>query len=163
MEFERRVLKDRRKKPTPILSRYTFWGRRKEFRRKTDKDRGGYVDRYSPGILFFMTLIVGLNIIDAIFTTMILDLGGYELNPIVRSVIFLYGDKFWLWKFGVVSASLIILCLHSKFRMVKPIIFSITLIYLAVISYQLKLIIDHLPSEYELRIHSSTQSVTFAD
>jgi hypothetical protein len=108
-------------------------------------------------------LIVGLNILDAIFTTMILDLGGYELNPIVRSVIFLYGDKFWLWKFGVVSASLIILCLHSKFRMVKPIIFSITLIYLAVISYQLKLIIDHLPSAYELSIHSSTQWVTFAD
>lgn len=96
MQHERRVLKDRRKKPTPILSRYTFWGRRKDFRRKSDKERGGYVDRYSPGILFFMTLIVGLNILDAIFTTMILDLGGYELNPIVRSVIFLYGDKFWL-------------------------------------------------------------------
>jgi len=163
MESERRVLKDRRKKPTPILSRYTFWGRRKDFSRKSDKERGGYVDRYSPGILFFMTLIVGLNILDAIFTTMILDLGGHELNPIVRSVIFLYGDKFWLWKFGVVSASLIILCLHSKFRIVKPIIFSITLIYLAVISYQLKLIIDHLPSAYELSIHSSTQWVTFAD
>lgn len=154
MESERRILRDRRKKPTPILSRYTFWGRRKEFRRKTDKERGGYVDRYSPGILFFMTLIVGLNILDAIFTTMILDLGGYELNPIVRSVIFLYGDKFWLWKFGIVSSSLIILCLHSKFRMVKTIIFSITLIYIAIISYQLKLIIDHLPTQYELRVHS---------
>ncbi|MGB9699647.1 MAG: DUF5658 family protein [Thermodesulfobacteriota bacterium] len=162
MESERRVLKDRRKKPTPILSRYTFWGRRKEFRRKTDQERGGYVDRYSPGILFFMTLIIGLNILDAIFTTMILDLGGYELNPIVRSVIFLYGDNFWLWKFGVVSASLILLCLHSKFRMVKPIIFGITLIYIAVISYQLQLIIDRLPPEYELRI-GSAHSITSAD
>ncbi|MGC8810125.1 MAG: DUF5658 family protein [bacterium] len=162
MESERRVLKDRRKKPTPILSRYTFWGRRKELRRKTDQERGGYVDRYSPGILFFMTLIIGLNILDAIFTTMILDLGGYELNPIVRSVIFLYGDNFWLWKFGVVSASLILLCLHSKFRMVKPIIFGITLIYIAVISYQLQLIIDRLPPEYELRI-GSAHSITSAD
>lgn len=162
MESERRIQRDRRKKPTPILSRYTFGGQRKEFRRKTDKGRGGYVDRYSPGILFFMTSIIGLNILDAIFTTMILDLGGYELNPIVRSVIFLYGDKFWLWKFGVVSASLIILCLHSKFRIVRIIIFSITLIYIGIISYQLKLIIDHLPTEYELKIHSS-YSITSAD
>lgn len=162
MELERRILSDRRKKPTPILSKYTFSGRRKEFRRKTDKERGGYVDRYSPGILFFMTLIVGLNILDAIFTTMILDFGGYELNPIVRSVIFLYGDRFWLWKFGIVSSSLIILCLHSKFRMVKTIIFSITLIYIAIISYQIKLIIEHLPTEYELRI-PFTHSITSTD
>lgn len=154
MELERRILKDRRKKPTPILSRYTFWGRRREFRRETDKGRGGYVDRYSPGILFFMTLIVGLNILDALFTTMILDMGGHELNPIVSSVIFLYGDKFWVWKFAVVSASLIILCLHSQFRMVKAIIFSITLIYIGIISYQLKLIIDQLPAAYELKIYS---------
>lgn len=152
MESERRILKDRRKQPTPILSRYIFWGRRKEFRRKTDKGRGGYVDRFSPGILFFMTLIIGLNILDAIFTMIILDMGGHELNPIVSSVIFLYGDKFWVWKFAVVSTSLIILCLHSQFRMVKAIIFGIALIYLGIISYQLRLIMDHLPIEYKLSI-----------
>ncbi len=152
--MEKRILPDRRKKPTPMLSPYTFWGRRKDFRRKTDKERGGYIDRYSPGILFFLILIVGLNVLDAIFTIMIVDIGGFEINPLVRSVIFLYGDKFWIWKFGVVSASLILLCLHIKFRMVKAIIFGIALIYIGIISYQLKLIIDHLPPEYELKIES---------
>lgn len=158
-DLERRVIKDRRKKPTPMLSRYTFWGRRKEFRRKADKERGGYVDRYSPGLLFFFILIGGLNILDALFTMMILDLGGFEANPIVNSVITLYGDKFWVWKFGIVSASLILLCLHSKFRIVKAFILGITLIYLGLISYQLILINYHIPEEYELNINFPHQLI----
>jgi adenylate cyclase len=44
---ERRILIDRRKKPTPALSRYTFFlGRRRIFRRKADQVKGGYLDHY---------------------------------------------------------------------------------------------------------------------
>ena len=42
---ERRTLKDRRKKPTPLLSRFTFFGKRKGFRRKEDQGKGGYLDQ----------------------------------------------------------------------------------------------------------------------
>ena len=42
---DRRVLDDRRKKPTPFFGRYTFFGKRKGFRRKGDQEKGGYVDR----------------------------------------------------------------------------------------------------------------------
>lgn len=46
-ESERRILKDRRKKPTPGFSRYVFFlGRRRIFRRKTDQEKGGYLDHY---------------------------------------------------------------------------------------------------------------------
>ena len=44
--IDRRTLNDRRKKPTSFLGRYTFFGRRKGFRRKTDQERGGFVDHY---------------------------------------------------------------------------------------------------------------------
>jgi adenylate cyclase len=43
---DRRNQKDRRERPTPILSRYTFFGKRGGFRRKTDQEKGGYLDHY---------------------------------------------------------------------------------------------------------------------
>ncbi len=129
--------KDRRRQPTPAISRFTVRGRRKTFRRKDDQEKGGYVDRYHPGLLILITLAIGLAILDALFTMMILDDGGYELNPVVRSTIQLYGDKFWIWKFLIVSIPLTLLCLHNKFRFVIPAILGVTIINVIVILYQI--------------------------
>ncbi len=140
-EFDLRTLKDRRKQPTPAISRFTLWGRRKAFRRREDQERGGYVDRYHSGLLILLTLTVGLTVLDALFTMMILDDGGWEANPVVRSVIELYQDRFWIWKFAIVSIPLTLLCIHSKFRSVMPVIFGITAINVLVILYQIFLYI----------------------
>ncbi|MGA2467236.1 MAG: DUF5658 family protein [Thermodesulfobacteriota bacterium] len=140
-KFDKRVLQDRRKRPTPALSRFTLWGQRMTFRREEDKKRGGYVDRYSSGLLFLLILVVGLNVLDVLFTMMILDNGGWEINPVVRSVIEVYGDGFWAWKFAIVSVPLILLCLHSKFRMVLTIILGISVFTTIVVLYQIHLMI----------------------
>ena len=140
-EFDTRTLKDRRKQPTPAISRFTFWGRRKTFRRKEDQEKGGYVDRYHSGLLILLTLAVGLTVLDAFFTMMILDDGGWEVNPVVHSVIQLYGDRFWIWKFVIVSIPLTLLCVLSKFRFVMPVILGITTISILVILYQIFLYI----------------------
>jgi len=103
--------------------------------------KGGYVDRYGAALLFLLVLIVGLNVLDALLTMMILEDGGCEVNPVVRSVIQLYGDGFWVWKFGIVSVPLILLCLHSKFRMILTIILGISVLITTVVSYQVYLII----------------------
>jgi hypothetical protein len=140
-ESARYVLRDRRIRPTPLLSKFSFGGRRSFFRRRVDQQRGGYVDRYSSKLFFPLVLIVGLNILDALFTMSILESGGREINPLVNSVITLLGDKFWIWKFAIVSVSSIVLCLHIKFRFVKAVILGITLIYTGIILYQLVLLI----------------------
>jgi hypothetical protein len=140
-EFELRTVKDRRKQPTPAISRFTLRGRRKTFRRKEDQERGGYIDCYHSGLLIPLTLTVGLTVLDALFTMMILDDGGWEINPVVRSVIQLYGYRFWVWKFVIVSFSLTLLCVHSKFRLVMPVISGITTISVLVILYQILLYI----------------------
>jgi hypothetical protein len=140
-ETDKRILKDRRKRATPGFSRFIFFGRRKNFRRKEDRQGGGYVDRYSSVLFLFLVLILGLNILDALFTMIILDVGGLELNPIVSSVMTLYGDRFWVWKFGIVSLSLILLCLHSKFRPVRAILLGINILYFLIILHQAFLII----------------------
>ena len=139
-DFDKRLEKDRRKRPTPGLSRYTFFGRRGTIRRKSDQQEGGYVDRYSSSLFFFLVAIVGLNVLDAFLTLLILDLKGWEANPVVRSVIDLYGTKFWAWKFSIVSVSLALLCLHSRFRLVREIIIAISCLYIMVVAYQVFLL-----------------------
>ena len=137
---EKRTLNDRRQKPTPLVSRYTFLGRRKAIRRKSEQEQGGYVDRYSSALLILLVLVVGLNILDSLFTMMILDSKGVEVNPIVGAVIELHGDKFWIWKFGIVSFCLVLLCLHSTFKWTRGAIIVLSSIYLAVVIYQLFLL-----------------------
>lgn len=138
---DKRLGKDRRVQPTPAISRYTIFGRRKDFRRKAELQKGGYVDQYSSVLFFFLVLIVVLNILDAFFTLMILNLKGWEANPVVRSVIDLYGTKFWIWKFSIVSFSIALLCLHSRFKLVKEVIIGISFLYFAVVFYQIFLLI----------------------
>jgi len=140
-EYDTRILEDRRMQPAPALSRFIICGRRRTFRRKGDQRRGGYVDQYHPGLLLLLILPIGLNILDALFTMMILDDGGWEINPVVRSAIQLFGNRFWVWKFAIVSIPLILLCLHSKFRFVVPALVIITAINIVVVFYQILLFI----------------------
>jgi len=135
-----RILKDRRRHPTHGLSRFILRGQRSSFRRKEDQGTGGYVDRYGPGLLSILVLILGLNVLDAFLTMLILEDGGSEMNPVVCSAIQLYGDRFWVWKFVMVSVPLILLCLHSKFRLVIPVLLGISAIYVTVILFQVFLI-----------------------
>ena len=141
---EHRELNDRRKQPTPGLSRFSFSGRRKAFRREADRLKGGYIDRYGTGLFFLLLLIVILNLLDALLTIMILDRGGWELNPFVRSAIELFGERFWAWKFTLVSITLILLCVHSKFKPFKTLIVTTGFIYASVVLYEIFLLMYQL-------------------
>ncbi len=105
-----------------------------------DRKQGIPWTRYSPRLLFFLTLIAGLNVLDSFFTTMILDLGGQELNPIVSSAMELCGDHFWIWKQAVVSLNLIALCHYSKFRYVTPLVAGLALVFSTLVLYQITLL-----------------------
>ena len=144
-KLERRRIKDRRKQPTPAWNFYTLFGRRRALRRKTDQEKRGSVDRYNPTLLFFLLLILGLNILDSFFTIIILDLSGRELNPIVQYIMALHGDRFWVYKFLMVSSSLVLMCLHQGFKLFREIIIVISSIYLIIVLYQIFLI-THLRS-----------------
>jgi hypothetical protein len=135
-----RALPDRRKTPTPILSRYTITGRRSRLRRKADQDKGGYIDRYGNGLFLWVLLVFALNIFDAAFTRIILACGGHEVNPFMHWLIETCGDQFIPWKCAIISGSIVILCLHSKFQSVKPVFYLCTVLYSVVVIYQMILI-----------------------
>lgn len=137
---EKRKFSDRRLSPTPIFSRHTLWGRRTSFRRKEDQSKGGYVDRYSSGLLLLLVVLLALNALDAVLTIFILDCGGREVNPLMGALIMYCGERFWVWKFLLVAVAVLFLCLHSQFPRVKSALWMVTLIYGGLILYQVYLI-----------------------
>ncbi len=100
-------------------------------------------EHYSPKLLFILTLLIGLNILDSFFTMMILDLGGEEVNPLIRSAIRVYGDRFWIWKYALVSVCAILLCLCSRVKYIKGVILGLACLYFVVVAYQIALLNLH--------------------
>ena len=75
---------DRRKRPTPFLSRYSFSGGR----RMTGGEEGvSFYDRYHLLTWIVLTLFLVLNVLDAHFTLIYLQRGGEEANPIVAALL----------------------------------------------------------------------------
>ena len=139
--MDKRNHPDRRKKPTPMLSRYAFFrGRRSRFRRREDRLCGGYVDRYGHRLFSVLLGIVVLNIFDATFTHVILDCGGTELNPVAGWAITMFGNHFIVWKLAVIGLGLLLLCLHSKYRLAKAVIAMTVILYSGVVVYQIVLL-----------------------
>jgi len=122
------------------LGEFAIWQQNGAFRRKAGQLRNTLKVRYSPDLLFAVTLIVGLNVLDAFFTVIILDQGGKEVNPVVRAAIDAWGEHFWIWKFIMVSSNTFLLCLCSHLKYVKASIFGICFLYMALIIYQIVLL-----------------------
>ena len=95
---------------------------------------------YGVGLVSLVVLVAGLNILDAVFTHLILAMGGAECNPVVRAAIDAYGDRFWVWKVAAVSALLVLMCLYSRFRLFRAILAGTALLFAGVISWQLHLL-----------------------
>ena len=132
-----KIINDRHIQSALRLNEYSRQGRRKSSFGERVYSELCLMDHYSPRLLFFLVLIIGLNYLDSCFTLMILEKGGRELNPIVESAIGLWGEKFWIWKFAIVSVSSVILCLFSRYKRVKIAIVLVSFLYLVLVSYQL--------------------------
>jgi hypothetical protein len=95
---------------------------------------------YGVGLVSLVVLVAGLNILDAIFTQVILATGGAECNPVVRAAIDVYGDRFWVWKVAAVSSLLVLMCLYSRLKLFRAILAGTALLFAGVISWQLHLL-----------------------
>jgi len=138
-----RTFSDRRKGPTPIISRYTFFGgRRKKARRKEDKKNYIFVDLYSTRLMIAILFLLSLSCIDAFLTLELIKRGVvHEVNPIMAFFLG-YGDfQFSLMKFALESLSLIVLCLFKNVNITRICLPVMMQIYLIVVSYEIYLYI----------------------
>lgn len=112
---ERRFV-DRRRRPTPMFSRYTLFGGRRVGVRRTTDDGEVFVDRYGPGVLVAVLAIVLLNLADAYFTLLFLAHGGQEMNPLVDRVLAHGSEVFILFKTLGIGVCAAFLTITNNFR-----------------------------------------------
>ncbi len=143
---ERRAVPDRRRRPTPPISRYTFRGRRRGSRRTSDPRWNYYVDRPGTTAWLSVGLLVLLSSLDAIFTVHLLRLGGYEMNPFMRFILRFGHGPFLAVKYGLTGLGAFILLIHKNFYLWSP-TFSVRNIvrffigmYLALVVYEIFLV-----------------------
>ncbi len=107
---------DRRRRPTPMVSRYTFFGGRRASGRRDGESENVYVDVYSPRMVALLLLFFALTVLDSVSTLVYLGKGGHELNPVAQWMIN-QGPFFFVLTKGVVSGlCLLFVLLHKTFR-----------------------------------------------
>jgi hypothetical protein len=115
---------DRRKQPTPAFSRYTFFGGRRYYHRRTEERAGTYVDLYSRNLVFFLLIFFTLTVIDSVSTLIYLDKGGREFNPLAQWMID-QGDNFFiLCKGGLTALCILFIMIHKNFKYSRFAIFT---------------------------------------
>lgn len=142
-----RIISDRRNRPTPIISRHTFiGGKRNTVRRKADKKKHIFVDLYSTQLFITLLTLLILNLGDCYFTLKLIKENIIvEANPIMAFYLG-HGDaSFVMSKFLIFTVSLFIFCLCKNFYITKVSLASSIIIYLLNIVYELNIMYKFYP------------------
>lgn len=127
---------DRRRRPTPFISKYTFVGRRRAARRAEER-YNYYVDRLGGRVWSVIVIVFILSIIDSMFTIYFLNRGYYEMNPLMNVALFIGKPVFILLKYVFTVIGILILGMHKNFRYVKLLISLIVVFYILLNSYHI--------------------------
>lgn len=130
---------DRRKRPTPRLSRYTFIGGRRKAFRRSGEAVDAYVDRYPYMLLLLLAWIAVMNLLDSFFTLVHLQAGGIELNPFAAMLLTTGRLGFVMWKAVLIGAAVLVLCLHKNFALARMGLGLAAAAYTALVVYHLTL------------------------
>jgi hypothetical protein len=111
---ERRSGNDRRRKELSSFSKYWLTGKRARVRRKEDRQKRWQLDQYSPKMFAAILSIVGLSVLDAIFTLELTDRGAAEVNPIMSYYLNWGPAVFFCIKYLLTFASVLVILLGQR-------------------------------------------------
>lgn len=123
---------ERRRRPTPMLSRFTFLGGR---RRAEEPD--SYTDLYGTSVFAVMLGVTALNVLDSFFTLVYLQRGGTEANPVAEALLRQGPQLFVFVKTFVMGGAVAILCLHKNFDRARVGIWIGSALYVLLTCYHL--------------------------
>jgi len=141
----RRSGTDRRRRPTPMLSRQAWWGGRRVGGRRRHERTEIYVDQHGPLLLVVVLALTTLNFLDAYFTVLFLSYGGQELNPVVEQLLALGPWPFLLAKSLGVGACAGFLTITKNFAAARVGLAALTVGYVVLLGWHLYLL-GHLPT-----------------
>jgi hypothetical protein len=131
---------DRRRRPTPALSRYTFLGGRRHGPRRTADPQSIYVDRVGWSLASALIVIFVFHVLDALFTLAHIARGGSELNPLMGFFLEQSPGAFLAAKLSIAGLGLLFLGFHGRFPMVRKGIAALFVLYAGVVCYHVILI-----------------------
>lgn len=108
---------DRRRRPTPMLSRYSFFGGRRRSFQSTIDAEDSYVDVYNSRLVTLVLVFFALTVFDAIATVYYIDhVHGSEWNPIADWML-KRGRLFFVLAKGIPTGlMLLFVMIHKNFR-----------------------------------------------
>lgn len=141
-EQRRAQLADRRRPSSPFSSLHGLRGRRRRFRRDADSANPQLsLDWHAPKLLVLTIGIMLLCLADAHNTLQLIKAGAEEMN-LVMEYLLSRGTLPFVWvKLGLTALSLVVLVAYQHVAVVGPfrvrhVLYSILLLYLALVSYE---------------------------
>ncbi len=132
----KRAFTDRRKRPTPMFSRYWLRGRRRQAGRRDADNRHVYVDRYTRTEWVVVVWLVVASLADLGLTLLHLQAGGGEANPIMDWFLGIGGiPAFACAKVFMTAAPVLFLLVHARFRGTWPALLGLSAMYVALMGY----------------------------
>jgi hypothetical protein len=144
---EKRFATERRVRPTPCISRYTFTGgRRQTVRRRHDKRSHIFVDVYGTRLFSAIFALLIMNVLDGFLTLLLVSENiVVEANPFMAFWLD-YGHVPFFWvKYILMAVSLLIFCIFRDFRFSNIALVSSIMLYASVLIYELHLVYQHYP------------------
>jgi hypothetical protein len=136
---ERRTGIDRREQATGFFSRHWLVGRRRSGRRDGEANNI-YVDRYGALDWMLVLGVLGLSLLDMVFTLVHLDAGGTEANPVMAWALEWGGHGgFKAVKIATTFLGLLVLLVHVRFRRVRALLSVAFVVYAGVFVFHLYL------------------------
>ncbi|MFZ0429819.1 MAG: DUF5658 family protein [Acidobacteriota bacterium] len=142
---QRLPFQDRRKRPTPPISRYLFWGRR----RKPAPGVGDnyYVDRPARWAWQSALLLIALSVTDAILSLQLFSDGRFhELNPLLHIGLQKGSGVFLGLKLTLTFTAVLVLLLHANFVIARRrvrvawVIWTLIATYGLIVTYEIALL-----------------------
>ncbi len=111
---ERRSGIDRRRVHQPLLSRYRLAGKRSRPRRRSDRERAYFLDRYSYRTFLVVLAIVLLSILDAALTLHLMRRGASEVNPVMAYFLSHGPTVFFVAKYALTAFSILVILVYGN-------------------------------------------------
>jgi hypothetical protein len=132
---ERRTHADRRRQPTALLGTLRLYGRRLGGRRCGEG--GIYVDHLAPRVVALVLFVVLCSALDALFTLIHIQQGGFEANPVMAMALNQGISSFVGMKMALTGLGATLLAIHQNFWLGIRGLHTLALIYAGLLVYHL--------------------------
>jgi len=141
LKGERRTNPDRRKQPTPFISKYTFiGGRRSIIRRKTERRKYIFIDSYNSRLLVPLLSLMIFSMTDACLTLFLIKNGPViEANPVMAFYLEYGSVPFILVKSTISIMSILLFCMFKNLRIARVSMAFAIIFYFSVILYEISM------------------------